>query len=63
MIEHSLRVVRLDNSGAYLMSLAEFGSSPFQDGGNVIHFTQTQRIFSDKQQSAQNTFSVFPFKG
>ena len=33
----------------HLTSLAEFGSSPFQDGGNEIHFIQTQRLFSDKQ--------------
>ena len=40
----------LDHSRTHLTSsLDEFGSSPFQDGGNEIHFTQTQRLFSDKQ--------------
>ena len=35
----------LDHSGARLTSLAEFGSSPFEDGGNETHFTQTQSLF------------------
>ena len=52
MIAQSLRVMNktpLDHRGTHLTSLAEFGSSPFQDGGNEIHFTQIQRLFSDKQ--------------
>ena len=28
------------HSETHLTSLAEFGSSPFQDGGNKIHFTR-----------------------
>ena len=39
----------LDHSGTHLTSLAKFGSSPFQDGGDEIPFTQTQCLFSDKQ--------------
>ena len=37
-----------NHSGTHLTSLAEFVSSPFQDGGNEIHFIQIQRLFSDK---------------
>ena len=39
----------LDHSGTFLKSLAEFDSSPSQDGGNENHFTQNQRLFSDNQ--------------
>ena len=42
----------LDHSGAHLTSLAEFGSSPFQDSGIEIHFTQTQCLFPDKRMTA-----------
>ena len=28
------------------INLAEFGPSPFQDGGDEIHFIQTQRLFT-----------------
>ena len=45
MIAQSLRVMSERHliSWTHLTSLAEYGSSPFQDGGNEIIFTQTQR--------------------
>ena len=39
----------LDHSGINLTSLAEFVSSPYQNGGNEIRLTQTQCLVSGKQ--------------
>ena len=43
------RRTSLDHSWTHQTSLAEFGSSPFQNGGNENNFTQIQRLFSDKK--------------
>ena len=45
MVAESLRVMserQLYHSRTHLTTLAEFDSSHFQDGGNEIHFTETQ---------------------
>ena len=46
-----------DRSGAHLTSLAEFGFSPFQDGGIEIHFTQTQSLLTKSITTKQRIFS------
>ena len=47
MVTASAWLKTREHNWTYLTSLAEFGSSPFQDGGNKTPFPQIEHIFSD----------------